>query len=294
MLVTGASGFLGSRLVPSLVQAGWSVTALVHRTPPAALQSVSSVRFCPGSLEDLDSLRIAARGCRAVVHLAAATDTSDAEINRRANVEGTARLLEACRREGVARLLHFSSHCAGRTLRDAYGETKLQAETLVRAFAGEATILRPTMVCGRGSKEFETFARLVRRLPVIPVPGPGTFRLQPSLVEDVVPAAVRALDVPEAVGKTYELAGGESLTFRELVDLVARLQGRRRHVLSLPPGPVLALVRALGAITRQPMVSVDQAMAFLQDTVVDIEPARLDLAFNPGHLADGLTWLSAR
>lgn len=292
ILVTGAAGFIGSYLLPHLLAEGASVVAGVRDPARCRMHANGRLRIVRADLGDPASLLAATAECDAVVHLAAATDVSDRAVNRRSNVDGVRNLVRACETRGLRRLIHFSTHCAGRKLRDAYGETKLEGEQLALASRLDTTVLRPTMVCGRGSKEFETFVTLVRRLPVIPVIGPGTFALRPSLVEDVVPLVSRALSNPATVGRTYEIAGADAYTFRTLVDLVAGLLGKRRRVLSVPPGLVMPFVRLAGALTVHTPVAVDQLLALLQDTEADIEPARRDLDFRPRPLASGLGWLA--
>jgi NADH dehydrogenase len=291
IVVTGATGFVGRHLVRALAAEGRQVVAVARPGRDCEALEGPGVRVARADLTDPPSLVEAARGASAMVHLAAATDVSDEAVNRRLNVDGVRHVVEACRAAGVRRLVAFSSHCAGRAKRDAYGQTKLEGEAVVRESGLAWTSLRPTMICGPGSKEFETFLALVRRLPVVPVIGPGTFLLRPCALEEVVPVVGRCLDREATVGQTYELAGGEALSMRELIALAAGLMGKRRPVVSVPAWLVLPAVRFLGALTTHTPLSVDQVMAFLQDTVADLEPARRDLDFRPRPLRESLSWL---
>ncbi len=292
VFLTGATGFVGRHVAPNLIRHGCKLTALVRSRTGSRELETQGVRIVEGHLQDQTALLSGMEGAGAVVHMAAATDVSDPAINRAWNVDGVAQLLEACRSTSVRRLVFFSTHCAGREQRDAYGETKLEGEVLALASGLDVTCLRPTMICGPGSKEFETFLRIIRLFPVVPIIGPGTFELRPSVIGDVAPLVQRCLDRPETIGSTYEIAGVEPISMRDFIGLCARLMGLRRRIFSVPAGLVLPVVRMMGSVMTHTPLSVDQVMAFLQHSVADIEPARRDLDFQPGTLEEGLAWLS--
>ena len=291
ILVTGASGFVGRHLVPELLRRGRQVRVMVRRAERGRELQDAGAALILGDLLSPPSLLRAVRGCGAVIHLAAVADSSDEELNHRVNVEGTRALAEACLAQGVRRVLNVSSTCAGRRLQDAYGRTKLQAEAELDDPALDVTHLRPTMIYGHGSAEFDLFAGLVRRLPRVPIPGDGSARLRPVHVDDAVELLIAALDEPRAVGRTYDVAGPETLPFDDFVAAVGRAQGRRRRALHVPAGLALAGARGLGRIMDHPPINVDQVMAFLQDTEVDIEPASRDLGWSPRPVQEGLSQL---
>ena len=289
VLLTGATGFLGSHLGREMLRRGVPFSVLARSPRRAAFYLEQGVDVRLGDVTRPGDCRQALRGCRSLVHLAAAADVSDAAFNRAVNVDGLRHVLDACREEGVRRVVFLSSTCAGRPLRDAYGETKLEGESLVRESGLEATILRPTMIYGRGSKEFSTFVNVVRWSPVVPLVGDGRKVVQPVHVDDAVGAVLGCLTSAATVGGTYDVAGPAPVSFDGLVGLVRRTLGLGpRLVLHVPPAPVLLLARALGAVLTHVPVSVDQVLAFLQDTVVDIAPLRRDLGFAPRPLETGL------
>jgi nucleoside-diphosphate-sugar epimerase len=287
VLVTGASGFVGRALVPFLSAEGFSVRAMVRdvrRAPPS-----EGVDVVTADLRDPASLDAACSGIDTVVHLAAVADSSDEELNRAVNVGGTRNLARAAASRGVRRFVNFSSTCAGRPLRDAYGETKRLAEAEIDPTRFGVTHLRPAMIYGRGSKEWDLFVDVIRRLPVVPIPGTGRTVLRPVALPDLLTLVQRVLDRDGSVGRTYDVAGPAPVTTGELVELVGQFQGKRRRILPLPAGPILLAARILGRVTERPFVNVDQVMAFLQDTVVDIEPARRELGWDPRPLEEGLS-----
>jgi len=285
VLVTGASGFVGRELVPFLAERGHTVRAMVRqRSRAGGLADCADI--VTGDLLDPESLRAACEGVQIVIHLAAVADSSDADLNQAVNVGGTRNLAEAARAAGVDRVVNFSSTCAGRTLRDAYGDSKRLAEHELVGL--RVTHLRPAMIYGTGSKEWDLFVAVVRRLPAVPIPGTGRSVLRPVFVSDLLDLVGAVLDRDVSVGRTYDVAGPAPITTGELVEMVGQAQGRRRRIIPLPAGPIVLAARVLGRLTERPFVNVDQVMAFLQDTVVDIEPARRDLGFDPRPLVEGL------
>jgi nucleoside-diphosphate-sugar epimerase len=289
VLVTGATGFLGWHLTREMSRRGWAYAVLARSAAKAQPFLEQGIEVARGDITDVAACERSLRGRDVVLHLAAAADVSDPELNRRVNVDGLRNLIGACRSNGVRRLLFVSSTCAGRRYRDAYGETKLQGEQLVRDSGLRFTILRPTMIYGRGSKEFDTFVRAIRLSPIVPLVESGRAQIQPVYLGDAVSALLEALHSPKADGRTYDLAGATSVSIAGLVRLVCQALGlRRRLILPVPVAPAVAAARALGRLMRHVPITVDQVLAFTQDTVVDLEPIRADLGFSPRSLADGL------
>lgn len=289
--VTGASGFVGRYLVPALLERGDAVTALVRDPARGRELEAAGAELARGDLLEPDSLVRALKGCTAVVHLAAVADSSDEALNQRVNVHGSRNLAEACLCTGVARIINFSSTCAGRELQDAYGLSKLQAEPELERDGLEVTHLRPTMIYGHGSAEFDLFAGVVRRAPRVPIPGHGKNLLRPVFVHDAIDLVLKVLDRPEAAGRTFDVAGPEPVAIDDFIHVLGRAQGRAARALHVPAPLALLGARVLGRLQKHPFINVDQVMAFLQDTVVDIGPARRELGWEPRPLEQGLAEL---
>ncbi len=291
VLVTGSSGFVGLHLVPALMQRGRDVRGLVRKSERGAPLKAAGAEIVVGDLLDPSSLARAVQGCSAVIHLAAVADSSDPDLNERVNVGGSRSLARACSDAAVPRILNISSTCAGRKLQDAYGETKQRAEHEFEIEGLEVTHLRPTMIYGLGSKEFDLFSGVIRRAPRVPIPGDGTSVLRPVFVHDAVELLLRILDRDDTAGRTYDVAGPETISFNDFIGAVGRAMGRSTKPLHVPAAVALAGARLLGRVMEHPPINVDQVMAFLQDTEVDIEPARRDLGWAPRPLDEGLAEL---
>jgi dihydroflavonol-4-reductase len=267
VLVTGASGFVGSHVARALVAAGHAVRALARPTASrAALTDVPEVEWVPGDVVDASTLAPAMRGCDAVVHAAAQIGFTPATValQRRVNVEGTRHVLEAARAVGVRRFVHTSSVAAiGRPHEGAvadeqarydwppgmpYHETKRDAERLVRRAQGiETVVLNPAVVLGPGEITRRTLLafRLVKwgLLPLVP-PGGTTL----CDVRDVAEAHVAALTRGQS-GERYIL-GGPQLTFRELATALAEATGGARPLAALPASLLHGAAVPLAALAR--------------------------------------------
>jgi len=146
-------------------------------------------------------------------------------------------------------------------------------EQAVRDSGLEHVIFRPSFVFGPGGPALSQFAAVIRYLPVTPVAGPGTQRIQPIYVDDLAAFVARAIDLPEAANRTFELGGPEKLTWNELWDRLATALGKRRPKVHLP----MALLRAQAVVMERlprPLVTRDQlTMLTAGDNVCDERPA---------------------
>jgi predicted dehydrogenase/nucleoside-diphosphate-sugar epimerase len=289
IFVTGASGFIGAHLVSALIEAGYEVVALVRPTSDTARLRQSAAQLLVGDITDLASLSEGLAGCRAAVHLAAATGIPDRQESRRVTVGGTQNLIAACKEQGVERIIAMSTITAGREQVGAYGETKREADSLLLASNLAVTILRPSLVYGPGAAGlFGKMVDYVEKLPAVPVIGSGNYALQPVYVADVAQAVVRCLERPETAGKIYDLVGPDDVTFNQFIDLILAEMGQRKPKAHLPVGLCLLGARALALVMPRPPISVDNIIGMNQETPYDREPAGRDLGFAPLDLRRGL------
>lgn len=257
VLLTGATGFVGSNLLPALVAAGYEVAALVRREVEL-LPGVLAVR---GDVLDTRSLREAVKGCEAVIHLVGIIREfpSRGVTFRRLHVEATENVIRVCKEEGTPLVLHMSALGARPDSPAAYHRTKFAAEELVRNSGLDYAIFRPSPILGRGSR----FLREMRRfmsLGVMGLVGGGGYRLQPVAVQDVVQAFVQALSKRELRGETWELCGPKVYTLKELLEVMARAWGKRVIFFSLPSGPLKLLARFLDRFSWFPITREQLAM----------------------------------
>lgn len=236
ILVTGATGFAGSHLVPALVGAGHQVVALVHQRKTAFPPGVEAVK---GDVLDVDSLKEAVKGCQAVVHLVGIIREfpSRGVTFQGLHVEATEKVVRACQEEGVSLFLHMSALGARPDSRARYHRTKFAAEELVRQSGLDYAVFRPSLILGPGSQFLMDMKRLMA-LGVVGLVGGGRYRVQPVAVADVVRAFLQALERKDLRGETWELCGPRVYSLEELLKAMARAWGRRVVFLPLPAGPL--------------------------------------------------------
>lgn len=274
ILLTGGTGFVGSRVLHALRAEDKPVRCLV-RDPARA---DPGCELAVGDMTDRDSLRRAVAGCDTVVHLVAIIEGPPEDFER-VMIQGTRDLLAAAREAGVRRFVLMSALGTAESTRDLtqYFRSKWTMEQDVKASGLEHVIFRPSFAFGRGGGVLPTFIRLVRWAPVIPVIGPGTDRLQPIWVDDVAAYFARAVELPDAVGRTFELGGPDVVSWDELYDRIKTVLGKRRLKLHLPFGLMRANARVLEALPGPTPVTRDQiTMLEAGDNVVtDDEAARV-------------------
>ncbi len=282
--MTGASGFIGRRLLADLNGRGIEVQALVRGG-----RQLGHAIAIPGDVRDEMSLRELVRGCEVVVHLAAfvhhgTMTEEDAEECRSVNVDGTARLVRAIADEGSKPFLVFISSAnvyppgvpadeetppQPSTL---YGETKWRAEGLVldaiRRGEIEGTVLRPAMVFGEGAPgNLARLIAMVRRRVVLDVNG-GSQKKTIVPVANVISAIHAVVSNREASsGRIYNV-GGAVLSMRELTELIARAAGV--HPLHVPvPGGLARRVARVADRVLRPSVSFERlALTYMTDAII--------------------------
>jgi len=302
VLVTGATGFVGSHLIEALVRRGDQVTALVRSPGKASLLQRLNVRQVPGDLHDLEALRIAVRDQEVVFHVAGLVAARDEPEFLRANRDATANLLRAIAEAGLRpRFVLVSSMAAGgpasrgRPLRGdeppgpvtQYGRSKLAGEEAVRAADLAWTIIRPPMVYGpRDSEVLKVFK--LARTGIAPVFGGGSQELTAVYGPDLAEALVAAATSARAVGRVYYACHPEVFQSVDLVRRVGGALGRSVQVVPLPDWVARGALSITGITARltgrATILTPDKANEFLQAAWTgDPTPLMEDTGWRPVH-----------
>jgi NADH dehydrogenase len=303
VLVTGANGFVGSHVVPALLEAGHRVVALVRdddgaaavvrRLTTAQREAVETRR---GDVTRPATLPAALAGTDAVLHLAAiARDWDDGATLRRINTEGTRNMLAAASAAGVRRFVHLGALGVRDDPSLHYASSKAKAMALVRESGLDWTILSPSLLFGPRDGFFNILAGLVRMSPgIMPITGRGDARFQPLAIGDLARAATRALADPATIGREFPLGGPRVWTYREIVEEVLRGMGRRRLLVPVPVA-VIRLVAGAGEALHLPFpVATDQLRQLRFDNVGPLDSVRAGFGFEPRPMEGALTHLRLR
>jgi len=276
VLVTGATGFVGPHAVHALRARELPVRALVRDPQRASRLASWGAELVQGDVTDLTSLRAAVSGVDSIVHLVAIIKGSRADFER-VMAQGTRDLVAAAQEAGVRRFVLVSALGLNERSRDAvpYFAAKWEMERAVKESGLEYVIFRPSFVFGKDGGALPTFVRLARFAPVTPIVGPGTQRLQPIWVEDVAEYYSRAIDLPAAANRTFEIGGPDAPTWNEFWDRLKRAVGARRPSVHVP----FALMRVQAALTEKlpgaPVTRDQLTMLELGDNVVT-DPAAVE------------------
>ena len=245
ILLTGATGTVGTELLPLLLESGHRVRALV-REPRRLGPNRVNVQIALGDLSDPFSMRHAMRGVDTIVHLAATIRDQPQGTIEELNGLATVRLLRAAERAGVERFVFFSAMCATGFQLTRFFRSKALAERAVERAPLETTVFAPSIIYKPGDPWITLLERF-SALPVVPVSGSGRADYQPIWARDVARCVVSALAAPDigsANGagdrsRRFELAGPETLDYDEIVEQVLEARGRDRPLVHVP----LPLVR---------------------------------------------------
>lgn len=290
VFVTGATGFVGRAVVHALRADGHAVRCLVRRGSERELQGLGAVERVEGDVLIRQGLDEDIAGCRSVVHLVGIIRETPAHgvTFENVHVQGTRNVLDAAVAAGVRRFVHMSALGARSGARSRYHRTKCAAEGAVRGSGLSWTILRPSIIYGRGDGFVTMLARMVRRLPLVPVIGPGRNLLQPVPVAQVAEGFARALALPLTEKHVYDVAGPDRVTMVELLDVIGAALGRRRVRKAHIPLPIMrAVARALHRLPGFP-VTPDQLLMLEEDNVGEPEAFYQHFGLEPMSLRRGI------
>lgn len=268
IFVAGGTGFVGGHIIRELRRAGHSVVVLSHHRSRGPEQGIEIVR---GDVMDPRAVTGAVEGCEAAVNLVGIIREFPAKgiTFQNLHIQATRNVVDAVRKGGVRRYLQMSALGTRQDAVANYHKTKFAAEEYVRNSGLDWTIFRPSLVFGPRDAFVNMLADQVRKFPVIPVIGDGSYRIQPIHADDVARCFVRALAMPETVGETYELCGPDRLTFLQMLDAVGRALGKNRvRTVRSPLGLMRAVVPFLQKIPAFPLTS-DQLQMLVEESICD-------------------------
>lgn len=233
--VLGGTGFVGHSVVRQLSEAGYTVKVLTRNGQRGKhLTHLNNVQVIECDVLNDQSLKQALKTATTVVNLIGILHENSRVGFQDIHAELPKRVAKICAELGIPRLVHMSALQASSSAPSNYlrSKAKGEAEVLKHADKIKITIFKPSVIFGACDNFINLFAKLIRVLPVILLAKPNA-KFQPIYVEDVAAAFVKALDDKRTFGKTYELAGPNIYSLRELIQLVAKAMNKHRMIIGL-------------------------------------------------------------
>lgn len=269
VLVTGATGFVGSHVVDVLLERGYTVSYVARPTSNIQWLTEKPVSRMDGSLFDMHSLRVAVEDVDMVVHVAGLTAAKNEAEFLRGNRDATRNVLDAIRayRPDLKRYVHMSSLAVSGPSRDeanpvtetsgyrpitAYGRAKKLAEDLVNEAGKEfpITIVRPPAVYGPRDSAILTFFQTIKR-GIAPLIGFNEKKLSLIHARDLARGLVDAAESPNAVGQTYFLSSDEDYTWPQVANVTAAIMGRKRMLQIRIPHPIVYGIAGISGVVAK-------------------------------------------
>jgi uncharacterized protein YbjT (DUF2867 family) len=281
VLLTGATGLLGGELLKLLLAEGHEARCLLRAgSPNASRLDAERAEIFRGDAANGEDLLRALQGTDALLHVA--------------GIEYAQPVVEAARRAGVGRVVVVGSTSVHSSYEFRAGP-KLRMERVVRRSGLDWTIVRPSMIYGsERDKNVQRLLRFLGRAPVFPMFGPGTNLWQPVYHEDCARGVYEALVRLSAVGRSYDLPGGESLTYLDLVKTAAGALGKKPRIVRVPLEPVRLLLGAAEKLRLPLPVGSEQVLRLREDKAYPYEEARRELGYAPRPFREGVALEVAR
>jgi uncharacterized protein YbjT (DUF2867 family) len=268
-LITGASGYVGGRLLRRLAAEGRPLRALGRR--PERVEQLPGVEAVRADLLSGEGLEAALEGISTAYYLVhsmePATDGGFAARDRRA-AEAFGR---AAASVGVERIVYLGG-IAPTGAHSPHLGSRLEVEEILLAAVPRSTALRASIVIGAGSASFRLLVRLVERLRVLPLPGWRSNRTQPVDERDVIEYLARTPSVPAAEGRSLDVAGPDVMTYSEMIEQIAESMGVGRMPIGIGASLTPPASAVVAAVTGQPLELVRPLMESLESDILPRDP----------------------
>ncbi len=257
ILITGAAGFVGTHLAPYLESKKYEVTVLV-KNRKEKLQLNTKDRVVIGDLSKKGNWQKEIHGVDVIVHLAAQISAKKASLFYKNNTIATKNLIAAAKNNNIKNIILFSSAAVTSIRLDDYAKTKKDQETFIRKSSMNYAIIRPSMIYGPGdTKNVGWLISVLKKTPVVPLPGGGKFGRQPVYVKDIC-TIVEKIIKRGVSSEIYEIHGYEYITMEKMVKTILNKLKTRRLLINIPLTALYFAIRLNETLLPNPKFTTDQ------------------------------------
>jgi uncharacterized protein YbjT (DUF2867 family) len=277
VFVTGATGFTGSRVVPLLLKNGFEVRCLYRSSSDRSPLANLEVEWALGDVSDTASLTSVMAGTDTLVNIASLGFGHADSIIR------------AAKEAGLKRAVFISTTAIFTQLNAPSKKVRVAAELAIETSGLKYTILRPTMIYGSPrDRNMWRLIKFMRLSPIVPIFGDGKYLQQPIYVDDVAAAVLGCLKSDVTIGKSYNIAGKQALTYNEVIDTIAKTMNKRVWKLHIPSKPVVGTLKLFEKIHIPFPIKAEQVLRLNENKDFSYAEAGRDFGFSPLSFEEGI------
>jgi uncharacterized protein YbjT (DUF2867 family) len=277
IFVTGATGFTGSRTVPLLLKNGFDVRCLYRASSDRSSLDGLDIEWVLGDVSDTASLTSAMQGTDALVNIAS-LGFGHADL-----------IIRAAKDAGIQRAVFISTTAIFTQLNAPSKKVRVAAELAIETSGLKFTILRPTMIYGGPrDRNMWRLIKFMRLSPIVPIFGDGKYLQQPIFVDDVAAAVLSCLKADITIGKSYNIAGKQAITYNEVIDTIAKAMNKRVWKLHIPSRPVVGLLKLFEKMRIPFPIKAEQVLRLNENKDFSYAEAERDFGFTPLSFEEGI------
>jgi nucleoside-diphosphate-sugar epimerase len=277
ILLTGATGFLGEYVLEELVKRGHEVTCFVRETSNLEKIKQLNVPYKFGELDDFESI------CKALKDKEALINIASLGFGHAPNI------VNACKEMNIKRAIFISTTGIFTKLNPDSKGIRLEAERLIKESNLDYTIIRPTMIYGTPKdRNMWRLVKYLRKVPVLPILGNGTYLQQPVYVKDLAWAIVSAYETKKSIKKAYNISGLKPLTYNDVVDVTGKVLGKKVLKIHVPMKLSYSLLKIYENISSKPKLKAEQVLRLNENKDFSHDEATKDFGYKPISFEKGI------